>query len=163
MKGYERDIINAAGAFFSGKGVYILVVKGNYKHRLLKLGVELSPDELTEDQTELLNILKKSGLFDSEEKQAWRPHWSNGACVYLTPEDAAAINWKDADQRKQVLGVTLQSKHIVCSVCYYELLQRVLHDKSAYANQTRREAFLIRRAGLISNRVLRPLHQAMGI
>ena len=160
MEEYERDMRNAVGDFIVGKAVYILVVKGNYKHRLLKLGVELSPDELTDDQMELRDILKKCGLFDGKEKQRGRPDWSNGACVYLTAEDAVAINWKDAVQREQVLGVTLQSKHIICSLCYYELLERVLHDQSAYANQTGREAFLIRRAGVLSERIVRPLPDA---
>ena len=47
-------------------------------------------------------------------------------------------------------------------MCYYELIERVLHDQSAYANEAGREAFLIRHAGVISERDLKPLPDAAG-
>ena len=164
-KEYDRVMKHAVADFIGVSnlsGVYILVVKDNDRHRLLKLGMELPPEQLTEDQIKLQDILKDFGLLDGEEERPGRPHWSNKASIFLTPEDAAAINWSDEVQRQQVVGVTLQSKHIVCSMCYYDLIERVLRHQSPYANETGREAFLIRRAGVISERVLRPLPDAAG-
>ena len=95
----------------------------------------------------------KSKLTEGQEGQTGRPYWSNGACLYLTPEDAEAIDWSDERQRQELLEVPLQSKHVVCSKCYYDLIERVLHNPPRF---TGREAFLIKRAGVIKERVLKP-------
>ena len=109
-------------------GVWVFVARGNYRDRVERLGMELPQDQLTWDQRTLRGILEKCPLFDGKEERPGRTHWSNGACIVITPDDAAAVNWSDKSERDYFLGVQLQSKHIICSRCYYDLVIRLLHQ-----------------------------------
>ena len=85
-----------------------------------------------------------------------RPSWANGAFVYLTPRHAAEIQ-----ETMLATGTRLylQSKHILVSEEYKDLVQDVL---SLRIDGPGREAFLTRRAGMfaqseeVSEVVLRP-------
>ena len=118
--------------------VIIFVVKGNLKHRLLKLGVELHEDDLTPAQKALRKIAHDQ-KFQSVPPE--RPSWAGGACLYLTEAHANQIQ----DQLKRQ-GVSLQSKHIVVSPTHQTAVELCL---SAKPNRTGREAFLISRAGMV--------------
>ena len=133
--------------------VLLLIVKGNLRHRVGKLGTELEEDDLTPAQSKLRKIAKT---------QLWhcyppeRPSWANGAFLYLEPSHAHKI--KDAVQRN---GVHLQSKHILVSPTHYQDLLACLYAKQ---ETTGRESFLISRAGQIqteSKLILWPALPAM--
>ena len=133
-------------------GVWILVAKGNLRHRLLKLGVELPPEQQTEDQQELSDIAHACACGG----KPGRATWSNGACIFLSKEHLRAIQWDVDEKRDKALNVVLQSKHIVCSACFYNLIQRVLEQQPERANQyitaCGRERFHIKRSGEIQTR-----------
>ena len=118
--------------------VYLLVVKGNLKHRIQKLGTEVHKDDLTDIQKVLRKIAEDQrwGSFPPE-----RPSWANGAFLYLTREHAGLI--KGAVERQ---GVHLQSKHILVSPTHRGVLSAALSARPASYG---REAFLVARAGMI--------------
>ena len=138
--------------------VYVLVIAGNLAHRLYKLGVELPPAEQSGAQRMLANILEKSGLrVGMDATRAGRTPWSNGACVYLTPEDARAVDWADKDERVRVLGEDLQSKHLMCSDRHLPLIKELLESRQVPVGVVGREAFIIKRPGLIKQEVCKEL------
>ena len=157
VEGYDRKMKAAVHEFIAegAHSIYILAVKGNYAHRLLKLGIEITdPMHRTEFQQRLADILRTSGLLHGDEEQVGRPEWAKGACLYLTPEAVQAFEWKDQAQRDKVLGLTLQSKHVVCSREFLGLVIDALNDHGEYADKVGREAYLVRRTKDISDRVL---------
>ena len=157
-----REVMRAAVDEFIGDSteekVYVLTIKGNYRHKLLKLGIEKAHEKCTEKQKKLATILKESGLLQRWPPtwQGGRPPWAGGACLYLTPAAVKSFAWGDDALRKKVLGVRLQSKHIVCSCLFLKIVEEALHDAAESRNSTfdGREAFLIRRAGTISEKLL---------
>ena len=156
VEGYDRKMKAAVDEFIApGPVIYILTVKGNYVHRLLKLGIEITdPMQRTEYQQRLADILITSGLLHGNEDQVGRPDWANGACLYLAPEAVKAFDWTDQAQRDEVLGLTLQSKHVVCSCEFLGLVTDALKDNGQYADATGREAYLVRRTEVIAEKVL---------
>ena len=155
---YDRTMKAAVDKFIGKRvqsDIYILTVKGNYVHRLLKLGIEITdPLQRTEYQQRLADILRTSGLLQGDEAKVGRPDWAKGACLYLTPEAVEAFDWKDQAQRDKVLGLTLQSKHVVCSREFLGLVIDALNDNGEYADKGGREAYLVRRTKVIAERVL---------
>ena len=83
----KRNVQSSANADAMGD-VLLMVVKGNLRHRIEKLGIEKSESQLTEGQHRLREIarLKKFGSCRPE-----RPDWARGAFFYLTPHRAAKI------------------------------------------------------------------------
>jgi len=118
--------------------ICLLVVKGNLRHRIEKLGMEKSPPQLSEDQAKLREIAVEMG-FDCATPE--RPDWAGGAFVYLTRYHVGLI-----DATVQGHGLQLQSKHVLVSEEYVELVKTVL---VATPGGSGREAFLTRRAGVI--------------
>ena len=134
--------------------VIILVVKGNLKHRLLKLGTELHKDDLTPAQRELRRIAEDQQFGDWPPE---RPRWANGACLFLTRAHADQI--QGCIERQ---GVHLQSKHVVVSPTHRAALDACLDVKPLRSG---REAFLISRAGMVQTEtmlVLLPPPPVMG-
>ena len=119
----------------------LLVVAGNRRHRMLRLGIEQEREVLTLAQTELRDIGRRQSFEGGTPEQ---PTWANGACVYLTEQHAATI--QDVIRKR---GVRLQSKHVVVSEEYEDLLDEAL---SARHKGESREAFLMRRVGAIESR-----------
>ena len=120
--------------------VLILVIKGNLRHRIEKLGTEKKTDE------ELNNLQLKLRRIAYEQTQPhWyvekdyaRPKWATGAFVYLSPGHARVI-----ESAIRVSGKTLQSKHLLVSPQFKPLVKEVLEVKPEGPG---REAFLMRRA-----------------
>ena len=119
----------------------LLVVAGNRRHRMLKLGIALEKEELTLAQTELRDIGRRQSFEGGTPEQ---PTWANGACVYLTEQHAVTI--QDVIRKR---GVRLKSKHVVVSEEYEDLLGEALSFE--WSGESR-EAFLMRRAGAIESR-----------
>ena len=133
----KRNVQSSANADAMGD-VLLMVVKGNLRHRIEKLGIEKSESQLTEGQHRLREIarLQKFGSCPPE-----RPDWGRGAFFYLTPHHAAKI--QDVTKAKEI---ELASKHVLVSREYRMILKGVLEAAPAGSG---REAFLTRRAGVI--------------
>mmetsp|Transcript_17392 Transcript_17392/g.47462 ORF Transcript_17392/g.47462 Transcript_17392/m.47462 type:complete len:720 (-) Transcript_17392:152-2311(-) len=129
--------------------VWLLVVKGNLRHRIEILGVEKPSAELSDEQKALRHAATEQ-RFNSDVVCQFpeRPPWANGAFVYLTPEHAADIQTAIDEH-----GVRLQSKHILVSEELKPILKKVLDAKPDGHN---REAFLRRRAGAIEREDIVP-------
>ena len=121
--------------------VLLRVVKGNLKHRILKLGTETHIDQLTPDQRVLRCIAVEQG-FGSPIPE--RPPWANGAFLYLHRDEAAVI--EDCVRRQ---GVFLQSKHILVS--HGEFVTALDRCLRASPQRSGREAFLVSRAGMVQS------------
>ena len=122
-----------------------IVVKGNLKHRIEKLGTEKEEFEMTAIQRILRRIAKEQVQTEWTWKENVggyeRPEWTNGAFVYLSKGHARKI--KDVIERRQIV---LQSKHLLVSPQYYQLVKEALQVP---VEGPGREAFLLRRAGVI--------------
>ena len=118
--------------------VWLLVVKGNLKHRIELLGYEKDSKTLRPEQIVLRETAQR--VYPGEE-QPERPTWAHGAFVYLTPEDARQIQ-----ENMKEHGTILKSKHILISDELLDTLQTTLEHKS---DGERQEAFPVRRAGEI--------------
>ena len=122
-----------------------IVVKGNLKHRIEKLGTEKEEFEMTAIQRILRRIAKEQVQTEWTWKENVggyeRPEWTNGAFVYLSKGHARKI--KDVIERRQIV---LQSKHLLVSPQYYQLVKDALQ---VTVEGPGREAFLLRRAGVI--------------
>ena len=118
--------------------VLLLVVKGNLKHRIEKMGTEIRQDDLNPAQKVLRKIAEDQG-FNSVPPE--RPAWANGAFLFLTKAHADQIRGQVARQ-----GVHLQSKHILVSPTHRQALDACL---SAKPERSGREAFLVSRAGMV--------------
>ena len=136
--------------------VYLLVVKGNLRHRVDLLGAETAENNLTEAQRKLREAAQKQWEDIAEENHqlAERPDWAHGAFVYLKPEHAKCIAkaLKDANVR-------LQSKHVLVSKELFAIAKSALDARLAGPG---REAFLKQRAGVISEKTIVPLPLASG-
>lgn len=122
--------------------VLMLTVKGNLRHRIEKLGTEKDVSELTEAQLKLRKIAQLQNLGGhSLTKFPERPEWANGAFLYLTREHASEIIFALKDN-----NIELQGKYILVSTEYKPIVDEVLKAQPGGAG---REAFLLRRAGVI--------------
>jgi len=129
--------------------VRVLVVKGNLRHRIQKLGIELMDHELTPQQRQLREIANNIpdehvGPITKFASKA-RPDWCGGGFAFLTLEHGEWV-----PQIVRAYGLQLQSKHIVVSSEYRELLKDTLEETPLGAKGPGREAFLTRRAGVIA-------------
>jgi len=127
--------------------VYLLVVKGNLRHRILKLGCEKAWCELSPAQRYLRRIAVDQKFVFSKGPE--RPEWANGAFLYLEPEHAKVIEKYIADS-----GLKLQSKHMLVSASILQLTEQTLKEGPECSG---REAFLMRRAGSIEKKEQLPL------
>ena len=122
--------------------VLLLVVKGNLRHRIEKLGTEKDEAELNNPQIKLRRIAEQQTQpWWIVEKVYERPQWANGAFVYLSQGHARVI-----ENAIRVSGKVLQSKHLLVSPQFKPLVKEVLE---ASPEGPGREAFLMRRAGVI--------------
>ena len=122
--------------------VLVLVIKGNLRHRIEKLGTEKDAGELNNPQIKLRRIAEQqTQQWWVVEKAYERPQWANGAFVYLSKGHAQVI-----ENAIAVSGITLQSKHLVVSPQFKPLVKEVLE---ASPEGPGREVFLMRRAGVI--------------
>ena len=144
---------------------WLLVVKGNLRHRIGLLGVEKEYKALSETQRALRDIVRggrpvsdsldSSGppamdsLDSSEQPCPERPGWAGGAFVFLLPEDVAIV--KEVIEQR---GIFLQSKHVLVSDGLKSLVKESLEAKPPGPG---REAFLIRRAGEVGEEEKIPL------
>ena len=72
--------------------VLLLVVKGNLRHRIEKLGTEKTDEELNKPQFKLRRIVyEQTQPHWYVEKAYERPQWANGAFVYLSQGHARVI------------------------------------------------------------------------
>ena len=121
----------------------MLVVKGNLRHIIVKLGCEKEWDDLSPAQRELRRIAVDQN-FVVHSKGPERPIWANGAFLYLEPKHAKVIEKHVAD-----CGLKLQSKHMLVSASILQLIERTL---KAEPEGSGREALLLRRAGVIEKK-----------
>ena len=119
-----------------------LLVKGNYRHRIIKLGAENSQQDLSEPQQLLKEIAYRMPISESLDGLRERPSWSNNAFVYLAPLHAAEIQ----EMLESGICLDLQSKHVLVSEEYKDLVKDVL---AACPKGAGRELFLTRRAGVV--------------
>jgi hypothetical protein len=138
-----------------GTQVLLLEVRGNLRHRIEKLGAELPWGDLSAPQRQLKNIAREQPWGgDAADGLVERPLWANGAFVYLTPRHAAEFlaSWRSSWRswrsscRESCMPLYLETKHILVSEEYRALVGEVL---SACPEGPGREAFLLRRAGVI--------------
>lgn len=125
--------------------VWLLVVKGNLRHRIVKLGCERPIEELSDEQRKL-RLVAEFQKFDSAPPE--RPPWANGAFLYLEHGHAQMI--QDVVQQ---YGLKLQSKHMLVSQKYISLVEQTLQQGPEGSG---REAFLMRRAGSIEKKEKMP-------
>ena len=149
--------------------VYRLTVKGNIRHRLTLLGVDVPDHELTNAQRELRECAAELSLTATNlRRQALRethlpgpaidlivdflhdmperPYWANGAVVYITSYQLASIQ-----ESLRAAGITLQSKHMLVSE---EMLLPVQAAFDARPTGPGREVFLKMRAGVIAEIII---------
>ena len=148
---YKLDEYRAIGSFGSFdiscdeiyEYVLLLVIKGNLRHRIEKLGTEKTDGELNNPQLKLRRIAyEQTQPHWYIEKAYERPQWANGAFVYLSQSHARQIEKAIRDS-----GKTLQSKHLLLSPQFKPLVKEVLE---AWPDGPGRETFLLRRAGVIA-------------
>ena len=77
-----------------------------------------------------------------------------GLC-FLTPEDARAIDWANTAERFRVLGEILQTMHLVSSAKCLCLIKELLNSQRVPDGVAGREAFMIKRDGLIQQDICR--------
>ena len=136
--------------------VAVMVVKGNLRHRIDKLGIEKHDDYLTVHQNRLRHVaMTQLKWMDMEgmrivpptpgasSQRPERPPLFGGAFVYLEPAHVKPV----MDVLKKG-GLELQSKHVVCSEKYKENVKKVL---TFSPDAPGREAFLLRRAGVVES------------
>ena len=136
---------------------WLLVAKGNLRHRIDLLGVEGEYKALNETQRGLRDIVRggrpasdsldSSGppatdsLDSSEQPCPERPVWAGGAFVFLLPEDVEIV--KEVIEQR---GIFLQSKHVLVSDGLKSMVKELLEAKPPGSG---REAFLKRRSGVV--------------
>ena len=115
--------------------VLILVIRGNLRHRIEKLGTEKT-EELSLNQIKLRRI-----AYEQKQRQPhWyfekcyeRPRWAQGAFVYLSESHARVI-----ESAIKASGIKLQSKHLLVSPQFKPLVKEMLeaspegHGREAY-------------------------------
>ena len=121
--------------------VRLLTVKGNLRHRIELLGLERESKRLSFSQRRLRDVADAQGF---RERPYERPSFASGAFVYLTPAHALCIERVLVERGES----SLQSKHILVSDDFFDLVKDALSDRPVGRG---REAFLIRRSGIISS------------
>ena len=136
---------------------YIATVKGNLATRIEKLGLDVEEKQRTQAQKDLHSIALAQGWRDVHNSTVTgaphpeRPLWAGGAFVYC--------HRLHADALKRLLKYgplsddigELKSKHIICSLDTWPILEEALKSESNDALITRRQAFLNRRAGVVES------------
>ena len=123
----------------------MLIVKGNLRHRIMKVGIEkLAHEELTGPQQRLREAVEAQ-QFDGK---PGRPDWAKGAFVFVTVAHAASI--EDVMQEWQSKpGNELMSKHVIVSDSLKETLIEALNGEPP-ASMTGKDAFQYRRGSEIA-------------
>ena len=128
--------------------VYIMTIKGNLRHRILKLGEELDSSLMNSKQMELRAIAEKQGFQHRIGNHPARPEWAGGAFLYCEPVRAEALK-----KTLPLIPIKLQSKHVVCSPQYlrtvFHCLNGEIIDPTIQDNFQGREKSLIKRAGQV--------------
>ena len=120
--------------------VALQVIKGNYRHRISKLGVEKPDEECTAVMLDCKWIAEAQQLGPGHDLS--RPYWANKALVFVTPLHATLIKSLVARH-----NIRLESKHIIVSVVLRDIIVAAL---SAQPPGPGRERFQVRRSGAIS-------------
>ena len=132
MSEQHKDLVLQVGAM---SRVFKLVVKGNLRHRIDKLGTEKDDSQLTEGQQRLRAVAEEQqrrleslgpdgndGAATSAHRPTpERPVWAAGAFVYLAPEHLVEVMEAIKQQ-----GVKLQSKHVLVSEVHKSLVIEAL-------------------------------------
>ena len=132
---------------------FLLVVKGNLRHRIDLLGVEAHDAVLNDTQRRLREIVRAqpagvAHVTDGERPPCpERPDWAGGAFIFLHPHETEAA--RRVIEQKQKEGNGLQSKHILVSNDLYHMVKELLDAKPQGSG---REAFLRRRAGVVERK-----------
>ncbi len=126
----HKDLVLQVGAM---SRIFKLVVKGNLRHRIDKLGTEKDDSQLTEGQQRLRDVAEEQqrrleslgplgpdgddGAATSAcQPRTERPAWAKGAFVYLAPEHVGEVMEAIKEQ-----GVQLQSKPTLVSEAHKDL------------------------------------------
>jgi len=120
--------------------VALQVIKGNYRHRISKLGVEKPDEECTAVMLDCKWIAEAQQLGPGHDLS--RPYWANKALVFVTPLHATLIQSLIARH-----NIRLESKHVLVSVVLRDIIVTAL---SAQPPGPGRERFQVRRSGAIS-------------
>ena len=125
--------------------VWVLTVRGNYKHRIMKVGIEKLADE---DLTGPQERLREAVVAQQLDGKPGRPDWAKGALVFVTVAHAACI--EDVMQEWQSrTGNELKSKYVIVSDSLKETLMEALSGGPP-ADIKPKEAFQYRRGGEIA-------------
>ena len=123
--------------------IIIMTVKGNLRHRIVKLGSERLLDDLTPEQLQLRYVALQQKCRDVISGHAERPTWGGGAFFYCETGHLHLVR-----ETMHRLPFDLQSKHIVCSPAY-EAIVRECIAAATPGLPPGREGFLIKRSGQI--------------
>ena len=120
--------------------VWVLTVRGNLRHRIMKFGIEkLAHEDLTGPQQRLREAVEAQQL----DGKPGRPDWAKGAFVFVTVAHAASI--EDVMQEWQSKpGNELMSKHVIVSDSLKETVMEALRSEPP-ADMQGREAYQQRR------------------
>ena len=127
----------------------LLVVKGNLRHRVEKLGSEKMTQDLSVPQKKLRDIARRGRVDDTPKggapfyATAERPEWANGSFVYLNE-----FHTEITGKIRELVGFRLRTKHVLVSQEYKTTLMEAL---SSLPEGSGRELFLLRRAGAIES------------
>ena len=144
-----------------GDGVIGMVVKGNMKHRIQCLGLEVIDEELTETQRELRAIAiaqyekgpNRYVCCQSQTVQGQlipeRPAWAKGAFVYCNPGDFKKLeklalscpHEKDGEK-------TWKSKHVIVSIEFLPLLKKIIPSEIILKDMGPHQRFAVRRTAI---------------
>ena len=125
-------------------GIYGASIKGNLRHRIEKLGLDVEPEDRTTDQQRLYEIAIRSPTNDqlirspiSNEVQPGRPLWAGGAFIYMDKRTATALHLlKTLGENGEIPGGVghLCSKYVFCDKADFELVLSVLNAPSEAVN-----------------------------
>ena len=129
--------------------LYLFVLKGNLKDIIDKLGVEKYDAEFTSLARKLHKIVEnqKQPWWIFAEAPDWsRPVWANGAFLFLSERHARIIG-----NSIESAGILLQSKHIVVSPQFKDVLKEVLETPARRIRHEGIRQLLVRR--IVAKRV----------
>ena len=125
---------------------WLLVVKGNLRHRIELIGMEKPKEELTDAQRKLREAAEAVPCRGLAPENPERPGWANGACIYLVDQDVDEI----AEAIKEWAEKDPTHIHVQAHVGERRVEGCLEGVMSAKPEGSGREAFEIRRAGDIS-------------
>ena len=106
---------------------FLLVVKGNLRHRIDLLGVEALEEALDETQRRLRSFVRALPATEDPGSCPERPDWASGAFVCLRPHEMEVA--RRIFEHPCQGGVQLQSKHVLVSRDLYPLVKELLDAK----------------------------------